>query len=610
MQKINGYPKNLVTLLGSRYFIPYYQREYKWEKKQMLELVEDLSEEFLNNYQVDHGLKDVDRYGMYFLGPVIVTDDKFVIDGQQRLTSLTLVLIYINHLQREWESKLIALDNLIYTESYGEKAFVINDDERNKCMTGLFEDGRYKISEGESESVRTILERYGDIFGFFDDKLNNESLPFFIEWLKNKVVFIEIVADTVDDAHRIFESMNDRGLRLSSVEMLKGYLLARIKDESSRNKSNDIWKKWMRKLNDTGDNTDNVFINTWLRAKYAQTIRERKAGSENQDYEHIATMANKWVAQNDRQLGLYKSSDYERVITSEIPFYASVFLKINKLSKTFHPEYEYVFYNAHRDFTLQTQLMIAAVMPSDTEDTVNRKIKLISFFIDQYISMRSFAFRSVSYSSTLYTMFNVTKDVRDKSLDELIPYVRASVKQLQDQFPFSNIDHFLLNQFSARYMLHILARLTYFITKESGTEIDFEQLVSRKVKDSYDIEHIWSNHYEQDDHRFEFQTAREFEEFRNNFGGMVILPKSVNRSLQDLSYEEKRFKYNQQNLLARSLHEDCYRNEPGFLRFINRSSLDFKPYDKFGKQELFERQSLYRSIAEQIWSIDHMATCI
>ena len=610
MQKINGYPKNLVTLLGSRYFIPYYQREYKWEKKQMLELVEDLSDEFLNNYQVDHGLKDVDRYGMYFLGPVIVTDDKFVIDGQQRLTSLTLVLIYLNHLQREWESKPIALDNLIYTESYGEKAFVINDDERNKCMTGLFEDGRYKISEGESESVRTILERYGDILGFFDDKLNNESLPFFIEWLKNKVVFIEIVADTVDDAHRIFESMNDRGLRLSSVEMLKGYLLARIKDESSRNKSNDIWKKWMRKLNDTGDNTDNVFINTWLRAKYAQTIRERKAGSENQDYEHIATMANKWVAQNDRQLGLYKSSDYERVIISEIPFYASVFLKINKLSKTFHPEYEYVFYNAHRDFTLQTQLMIAAVMPSDTEDIVNRKIKLISFFIDQYISMRSFAFRSVSYSSTLYTMFNVTKDVRDKSLDELIPYVRASVKQLQDQFPFSNIDHFLLNQFSARYMLHILARLTYFITKESGTEIDFEQLVSRKVKDSYDIEHIWSNHYEQDDHRFEFQTAREFEEFRNNFGGMVILPKSVNRSLQDLPYEEKRFKYNQQNLLARSLHEDCYRNEPGFLRFINRSSLDFKPYDKFGKQELFERQSLYRSIAEQIWSIDHMATCI
>ena len=66
MQKINGYPKNLVTLLGSRYFIPYYQREYKWEKKQMLELVEDLSDEFLNNYQVDHGLKDVDRYGMYF----------------------------------------------------------------------------------------------------------------------------------------------------------------------------------------------------------------------------------------------------------------------------------------------------------------------------------------------------------------------------------------------------------------------------------------------------------------------------------------------------------------------------------------------------------------
>ncbi|HEY5521754.1 MAG TPA: DUF262 domain-containing protein, partial [Desulfuromonadaceae bacterium] len=126
MKKINAYPRNLKTLLGSRYFIPYYQREYKWGTKQMLELVEDLSDEFLNNYQSGHALKDVDRYGMYFLGPVIVTDDKYVIDGQQRLTSLTLLLIYINHLQKEWGSKPIALDNLIYTESYGEKAFVIN----------------------------------------------------------------------------------------------------------------------------------------------------------------------------------------------------------------------------------------------------------------------------------------------------------------------------------------------------------------------------------------------------------------------------------------------------------------------------------------------------
>lgn len=610
MRSLNGYPKELDVLLGARYTIPYYQREYKWGKKQIEELIDDLTEEFAAYYKSEHSLIDVKSYGMYFLGPIIVTKDQNIIDGQQRLTSLTLLLIYINHLQKEWKCKQIALDSLIFTESFGEKAFVINDEERNACMTGLYEKNAYEMTGQESESVMTLIDRYGDITGQFEEILTVDSLPLFIEWLKKKVVFIEIEADSIDDAHVIFESMNDRGLRLSAVEMLKGYILARISDENLRNKANETWKRTMKHLIERTENGDITFINNWLRAKYADSIRERKAGSTNKDYEVIANMANKWVSQNTKKLRLLKSADYEQLVSVEIPFYAGVFNSIVKHSNDFSPDFEYVYYNAHRDFTLQTQLILAAIKLSDTKEIIEKKIKMVSWFIDQYISMRTFSFKSVSYSSTLYSVFNITKDIRDKDIDQLYQYIRQSAKDIHVQFPFDRIDEFRLNQFTARYMMHILARLISYISTQSGIDLKFPHIVNRKIKDSYDIEHIWANVFEQDNHQKEFTTAYEFEQYRNMFGGLLLLPKSINRSLKDLPYNDKRFKYVQQNILAKSLHPDCYKNEPGFKRFINDSGLSFKPFDKFDRSDLDERQRLYKEIAKKIWSLESLDDCL
>ena len=75
MQKINGYPKNLVTLLGSRYFIPYYQREYKWEKKQMLEL-DSLDPELRTKYYgSNQALPNGDPH-MLYVGEVIAAYER------------------------------------------------------------------------------------------------------------------------------------------------------------------------------------------------------------------------------------------------------------------------------------------------------------------------------------------------------------------------------------------------------------------------------------------------------------------------------------------------------------------------------------------------------
>ena len=100
MRKIDGKEKTLRELLqNQQYTIQYYQREYRWGTKQILELLSDLTEEFLSYYSENDERKAVKNYGYYYLGSIIRTNNNAgnaIIDGQQRLTSITLLLIYIN----------------------------------------------------------------------------------------------------------------------------------------------------------------------------------------------------------------------------------------------------------------------------------------------------------------------------------------------------------------------------------------------------------------------------------------------------------------------------------------------------------------------------------
>src|SRR6185503_8726535 len=119
MNEIRGNAKNIRALLGgAKFAVDYYQREYRWETKQVAELIEDLSEKFLESHEAGNERSAVDKYGHYFLGSIIISDKdghKFIIDGQQRLTSLTLILIYL-HRNLEDEEQKKPLADLIFSQ--------------------------------------------------------------------------------------------------------------------------------------------------------------------------------------------------------------------------------------------------------------------------------------------------------------------------------------------------------------------------------------------------------------------------------------------------------------------------------------------------------------
>jgi hypothetical protein len=78
--------------------------------------------------------------------------------------------------------------------------------------------------------------------------------------------------------------------------------------------------------------------------------------------------------------------------------------------------------------------------------------------------------------------------------------------------------------------------------------------------------------------------------------------RSFNRSYGALSYLEKRPHYNSQDLLARTLCDECYEHNPSFLAYASRSGIAFTPRHEFKKADLDGRQQLYRDLAAEIWS--------
>ncbi|SCN25988.1 hypothetical protein N3C_2620 [Clostridium sp. N3C] len=603
MNKIIAHAVNLRRLLNNKYTVQYYQREYNWETKQIEELIDDLTNEFNEFYKDGDRQIDVRDYGDYFLGPIILTNDNAIIDGQQRLSSLTLLLIYLNNLQKQQRNlPKVNIDNLIYSEMYGQKTFCINVPEREACLASLFETGDYDIINEKSESVIHLYNRYKDIERIFPDELKETALPVFIEWLIDNVSLVEIRTDSEQDAHKVFVTMNDRGLRLTPTEMLKGYLLSEIKDNTIRNKANDLWKDKIIKLKSIEKDGDADFIKNWLRAQYAATIREGKRDAENKDFDIIGTTFHKWVRENKSVIGLNCSEDFENFVLKKFSMYADIYIRLKKYSSKFNKDYEYVFYNADRGFTLQYQIILAAIKSDDTLDIIDKKIKMVSCFIDQFISIRIFNFKTVDYSSIRYTVFNITKMIRNKDIRELAEILKNYINNME--LTLEGINKFYLNQFTRRYMLHILARLTSYIEEESGINSSFDNYVNREQRNPYDIEHIWADDYSQDNHQLEFSTEEEFKDFRNRFGGLLILPKDKNRSFQDMEYSKKVIKYDSENLLARTLNKNCYSNNPLFLRFMNREQLPFKPYEQFNKENLIERQSLYKEICKRIWDVN------
>lgn len=605
MREINGDAKTINELLSkSKYSIDYYQREYKWGQKHVQELVDDLSQNFLDDYEVGHERTEVENYGHYFLGSIIISNkngNKYIIDGQQRLTTLTLLLIYLENKQKDLLEK-VSVSDLIFSEKYGRKSFNLEIDERVPCMEALFNQQSLD-SNGNPESVKNILARYSDIESNFPDEIDEDALPYFIDWLLENVHLVEITAYTDEDAYTIFETMNDRGLSLSPTDMLKGYLLANITDEAKRFEANNVIRTLLQKLLENGQNEGSDFFKAWLRSQYANSIRERKRNASPGDFDRQGSEFHRWVRDNDkRRMGLEFSDQYYRFIKNELSFFGKQYYQLRKASINLISPFEDLFHVALTGFTLQYPVILAPLSENDSDESINKKIKITSAYIDILLARRIWNWRSIAYSTLQYAMFILMREIRGKNVEGLASILKKKLDEEPERF-ITN-DRFSLHQMNGKYIHWLLARMTDYIQIQSGETSEILKFMNIEKGQKFEIEHIWANHYEW--HKDEFSHPTDFQEYRNKIGGLLLLPKPFNASYGDLPYVNKLPQYFGQNLLVKSLNEKCYLHNPGFLSFIQQANLPFEPFHQFDKAELDKRQTLYQTIAESLWNSNRL----
>lgn len=604
-REIDGKGRTIRELLaGRKYSIDYYQRDYRWGRKQLAELVDDLTGKFLESHEAGNERSAVAEYGHYFLGSVIISDKdgrKFIIDGQQRLTTVTLLLVFLRHLIEDEEQRS-QIAELIFSLKHGKRSFNLDIPERTPCMEALYKGEEY-VEANPPESITNILARYGDFEDVFPEELTGEALPYFVDWLVENVHFVEITAYSDEDAYTIFETMNDRGLSLAPADMLKGYLLANITDPEKRTHASRVWKERVKALAELGKEEDADGIKSWLRSQHAGSIRERKRGAAPQDFDLIGTQFHRWVRDHEKELGLKGSLEFTRFIDRDFAFYARWYERLRRAGDALVPGLETVHFNAQHNFTLQYAVMLAGLRVDDDEATALRKVRVVAAYLDILINRRIWNWKAIDYSTMQYAMFLVMKDIRGRSATEIAAMLleRFDADTAPD---FASNDRFRLHGMNRRQIKRLLARITDYIETRSGMASRFTEYM-QGGKRGYEVEHVWADHPER--HRDEFTHETEFRDYRNRIGGLLLLPRSFNASYGDLPYAEKRPHYLGQNLLARSLHEQAYDHNPGFRRFIAESGVGFRPHAEFRKADLDARQALYQQLAERIWNPERLA---
>lgn len=494
---IEAKDKQLIDILtNNRFKIDVFQREYRWKRNHIEALISDLYSNFMVNYHDGASLEDVEGFDYYYMGPIVLcqegTNGMSIIDGQQRLTSLSLLLIYMSHFQ----SQLMLLEeeqhdfaDYLYVKKGGRKSLVLDVPTRNEVVELLIEKEKtadiYEQHQPTDESVVNIIDRYDDIVSLFPEELKEVKVfPLFAEWLLHNVTLVEIKAFSLDNAYIIFETMNDRGMSLNPTEIVKAFLLSKMENEEQAEEMNNAWKDRMMEIKAVaGDEGDMIFFRAWLRAKYATTKRSKTANSENEDFENIGTQFHSWLKGHLKQLYLNKPKDFYLFVKSDFDFFSKLFLTIATMRQDKDSNINLVSNYCIAD-SLYIPLLMASICKVDEPETIKDKIEQVNLFVDSFINIRTLSARSVTQSTIRDTIYDLVKEIRNLSTEELVEVLKTKYKPLDEFY-----DNMVLGNYSPAYMHYFLARIKF----NNQPELSFESLLRSRKHDSYVLYQIIQN---------------------------------------------------------------------------------------------------------------------
>ncbi|GAA8925577.1 hypothetical protein VN0932_06680 [Helicobacter pylori] len=218
--------------------IPIYQRLYSWEKEQCKELWDDIIKIGGNDKMDGHFIGSI----LYVLDRITHSNNALlIIDGQQRLTTITLLLIA---LRDHWSDKRKEIEDhyLINSDKDGDKKFRLILSEFDKdTLLSLIDKDRRKPSEPSSKIVEN--------FKLFEELVSNTNKLEKIFKGLDKLMIVEIALEKEkDDPQLIFESMNSKGIELAQTDLIRNYIVMETEIEKREGFYNKYWRDMEEKF--------------------------------------------------------------------------------------------------------------------------------------------------------------------------------------------------------------------------------------------------------------------------------------------------------------------------------------------------------------------------
>ncbi len=315
---------------GVKYRVPRFQRDYSWDQEQW----EDLWGDIENLNKEDH-----------YMGYIVLQRNKedrnnfVIIDGQQRLITLSLlVLASMNKIKTLIDNDKDSENNTVRLQ--GLRNDFIGTLSRttlipyNKLILNRNNNTKFKLL---SEDLQPLLNRnltrtdnlMSNCFKFFCTQITQNSgadIVNFIEQITDSMLFTKIVVDDELNAYKVFETLNARGVQLSTPDLLKNYLFSQVISDNRTiddDELDDMDEKWSDIISQLGEANFTDFVRYYHNTNYSLVTKKKlfvsirnkiQQSQEAQNYlKNLSKYSPIYAALSDPEDRLWSNSDYAPV---------------------------------------------------------------------------------------------------------------------------------------------------------------------------------------------------------------------------------------------------------------------------------------------------------
>ncbi len=573
------------------YTVPDFQREYVWQPENVEKLLNDIYEEFYDEKGNPSGVSE------YFIGSIVACKDTHgtfqLIDGQQRLTTTYLVLCALRDEITYRGDSSISLNGMIHSVSSNQFGV---DIERYR-LTLQYEDSHQILEQIASSSIpenlgttatlsmKNILQAYETIREFLKVSFAGDvpSLKQFFAAFTQRVKLIRIITPNLAHALKVFETINDRGVGLNAMDLLKNLLFMRT-STTDYPKLKTYWKELVDTIDGCGEKPLR-FLRYYIMSHFETDAQ--KPLREDQIFS--------WFTENSRKVGIdeapipfviklvQKARAYANFVNSKDP---------NGNPNTFLRNISLMSGSARQHFVL---LLAAEELDPELFTVVAENIENLFFvYVVTRESTKTFESKFGAWSTELRKVS--TRAELEIFLDQnLRPEI--SSRSSRFDFAFQELGMWNIQQYRLKY---ILAKLTQYIEKSAWGNQAHHSL-EMYVSNSIHIEHILPQ-TPTDDLRTLFESEGAYHEQAQRLGNLTLLERTINTSVSNQSFEAKKAGYKQSSfLLTKSLVEVP---RVGENTQLNSAVEILFAFEDWNSETISKRQELLTSLARKVWGLD------